>query len=68
MEATGFPPSSTHIGRGESWSPLFPDGSTNSQQVCWGKCNAEWHQFCQTVLEKGIACLQKNKASGMNPR
>jgi hypothetical protein len=61
MEATGFPPSSTHIGRGESWSPLYPDGSSNSQQVCWSKCNAEWHQFCQTVLEKGLACLRKNK-------
>jgi hypothetical protein len=60
MEATGHPASSTHLGRGESWSPLFPPpGSDTTQHKAWRACNAQWEAYCKSILDAGLQCLKK---------
>ncbi|MBZ4333446.1 hypothetical protein NR800_06335 [Corallococcus interemptor] len=63
MEATGHPASSTHLGRGESWSPLFPPpGSTTTQHKAWQACNTQWQDYCKTIIDAGLQCLKKAPA------
>ncbi|MBN8467429.1 hypothetical protein JYJ95_12975 [Corallococcus exiguus] len=63
MEATGHPASSTHLGRGESWSPLYPPpNSTTTQHKAWQACNTQWQDYCKTIIDAGLQCLKKAPA------
>ncbi|WP_223645727.1 hypothetical protein [Corallococcus sp. EGB] len=63
MEATGHAASSTHLGRGESWSPLYPPPNpTTTQHKAWQACNAQWQAYCKTLLDAGLQCLKKGAA------
>ncbi len=63
MEATGYPASSTHLGRGESWSPLYPKTpAATSQDKGFHKANTAWHAYCRAILVAGADCLMKGKA------
>jgi hypothetical protein len=63
MEATGFPASSTHIGRGESWAPLYPEGTAekknlnNTQDQARKYCNDKWAAYCKKIIDSGIRCM-----------
>jgi hypothetical protein len=62
MTALGYPPTSTHLGRGESWVPLYqpynPGGrqEPNEDQVI-RDLNAAWASTCGTWLDRGINVL-----------
>ncbi|WP_434299810.1 hypothetical protein [Corallococcus exiguus] len=63
MEATGHPASSTHLGRGESWSPMYPPpNSTTTQHKAWQACNTQWQDYCKTIIDAGLQCLKKAPA------
>ncbi|KIC62715.1 hypothetical protein [Chryseobacterium taiwanense] len=59
MEANGYPASSTHLGRGDSWSIAHHvlDHSDTSQSKSKKKCNEKWAAYCKTILESGMKCL-----------
>lgn len=59
MEATGFPASATHIGRGESWAPLYPEGGdqNSTQNASRTDCNNRWAAYCKTIVDAGIQCM-----------
>lgn len=61
MEATGYPASSTHLGRGESWCVLHSKGTT-SQDTARQECNDKWAEYCKKIITRGIACMQKKGA------
>jgi hypothetical protein len=62
MVAAGYPPTSTHLGRGESWAPLYepynPDGSTepNEPGVIRDLNNA-WYSRCTEFVTLGLKIL-----------
>ncbi|RKH58099.1 hypothetical protein [Corallococcus aberystwythensis] len=63
MEATGHAASSTHLGRGESWSPLYPPANpTTTQHKAWQACNAQWQAYCKSIIDAGLQCLKKAPA------
>ena len=53
MYAAGFPPTSAHIGRAESWG-LLPDGETYGLYATW-KGGHEFSDGDEGVLEKAVA-------------
>jgi hypothetical protein len=71
MEANGFPASSTHLGRGESWCILHPEDlppnvpktpppasgqmTQNDGRVA---CNIMWADYCEKILKAGIECIE----------
>ncbi len=59
MEANGFPASSTHLGRGESWCPLYAEASdpASTQDAARRDCNAKWAAYCKLVIDAGIKCI-----------
>lgn len=68
MEATGYPASSTHLGRGESWSIIhhckdYPD---TSQALSRQKCNDKWAQYCMTIIKFGMNCLVSENHNHLN--
>jgi hypothetical protein len=62
MVATGYPPTSIHLGRGESWAPLYapynPGGPTevNEPGVIRDLNNA-WYDACAQFLTAGLQIL-----------
>jgi hypothetical protein len=62
MVAAGYPPTSTHLGRGESWAPLYepynPDGSAepNEPGVIRDLNNA-WYDRCTEFVTLGLKIL-----------
>jgi hypothetical protein len=62
MVATGYPPNSIHLGRGESWAPLYapynPGGPTevNEPGVIRDLNNA-WYDACAKFLTAGLQIL-----------
>lgn len=66
MEATGYPASSTHLGRGESWGPLYPDDTltkattkaTTKESIARTNSNTAWYNYCQKIIVAGLACLR----------
>lgn len=67
MEATGHTASSTHLGRGESWSPLYPPANpTTTQHQAWQECNTLWQGYCKTIIDAGLRCLMHDNASLVN--
>lgn len=64
MEATGFPASSTHLGRGESWCTINPAESGNTtQNAARTKCNDQWALYCQKIINRGITCMESKNTN-----
>ena len=62
MYATGYPPNSIHLGRGESWAPLYhpynPNGSTDAHESeVIRDLNNAWYENCLNWLKKGLEIL-----------
>jgi hypothetical protein len=65
MEATGHPASSTHLGKGESWSPLYqkpttaghdpwdPNNLSGTQPKSWAETNKKYFKYLWEVLQQG---------------
>lgn len=67
MEATNHPASSTHLGRGESWCILHPEGDIKStESLARTQCNDKWASYCQTIITRGMACMAKSGGSLVN--
>ena len=66
MHAAGYPPSSIHLGSGESWAPLYapynPNGPTEPNElgvVC--DLNNAWYERCRQWLEIGLEILDDSR-------
>jgi hypothetical protein len=62
MSATGYPPTSIHLGRGESWAPLYqpysPNGPTGDhERAVIRDLNNAWYEKCREWLEMGLEVL-----------
>jgi hypothetical protein len=59
MEANGFPASSTHLGRGESWCPMYPVHTpvSNKQDKARKDCNDKWAVYCSTIMNSGVSLM-----------
>jgi len=64
MYATGYPPSSIHLGSGESWAPLSapydPTGKTPppGEADAIRDLNNMWYEKCLAWLKEGVAILK----------
>jgi hypothetical protein len=62
MHATGYPPTSIHLGSGESWAPLYapynPNGPTEPYEFgVIRDLNNSWYASCLTWLQIGLEIL-----------
>ena len=62
MTATGYPPTSIHLGRAESWVPLYvpenPTGRAEPNEVAVIRdLNQSWYDACKLYLNTGLAML-----------
>jgi hypothetical protein len=62
MAATGYPPTSTHLGRGESWAPLYqpynPGGSAEPNEAgVIRDLNGRWYDRCTEFVTLGLKIL-----------
>jgi hypothetical protein len=62
MRATGYPPTSIHLGRGESWAPLYatynPNGPTGPHELeVVRDLNNSWYDRCLSWLTIGLEVL-----------
>jgi hypothetical protein len=62
MVAQGYPPTSIHLGRGESWAPLYqpynPDGNAESNELAVIRdLNNSWRDKCAEWLDLGAQIL-----------
>jgi hypothetical protein len=67
MYAAGYPPSSIHLGRGESWTPFYPKRAGNSGyssilDSCIESINIRWQLECMQHLKLGIKILDTSGA------
>jgi hypothetical protein len=65
MTANGYPPNSIHLGRGESWTPLyapyFPEDPhrqpTAQETAVIRDLNNQWYAKCLEYLKTGLKVL-----------
>ena len=62
MYASGYPPTSIHLGRGESWTPLYapynPNGPEGPHETAVIRdLNNSWYEKCLEWLNTGLAIL-----------
>lgn len=62
MVAQGYPPTSIHLGRGESWAPLYqpfnPDGQAEANELAVIRdLNNSWRARCSEFLALGVQIL-----------
>jgi len=62
MAAQGYPPTSIHLGRGESWAPLYrpynPDGKSEPNELgVIRDLNSSWRAQCAEHLDFGAQIL-----------
>lgn len=62
MNAAGYPPTSVHLGRGESWAPLYqpynPNASAGEHEAAVIRdLNNAWYAKCLEWLQAGLAIL-----------
>lgn len=62
MNAAGYPPTSIHLGRGESWAPLYrpynPNASAGDHEAAVIRdLNNAWYAKCLEWLQTGLAIL-----------
>ncbi|HXC97446.1 MAG TPA: hypothetical protein VNU92_17215 [Edaphobacter sp.] len=77
MEANEKPPSSIHLGTGESWAPAYFSGDQikanlhindeenfgkQDLQDAIRRCNREWEKLCLEVLNRGISLIDRSRA------
>jgi hypothetical protein len=73
MYATGYPPTSIHLGRGESWAPLFqpynPNGQAGDHEAAVVRdLNNAWYEKCLEWLRTGLDILDDLRiAEGHRP-
>jgi hypothetical protein len=74
MYANGYPPNSIHLGRGESWAPLYaaynPDMSKpgRGEDATIRDLNHQWSLMCTKWLKLGLDILNaQNLATGYDP-
>jgi hypothetical protein len=65
MSATGYPPTSIHLGRGESWAPLYqpynPNGPTDEHELAVIRdLNNAWYDKCTEFLTTGLEILDND--------
>lgn len=64
MEANNFPASATHLGRGESWSPLYPEapkpGVSNPFNNARIKGKTAWEAYCLKILTAALPAVEPN--------
>lgn len=57
MYANDFPPSCIHLGRAESWAPMYPlrpgDNGFNEMDKFFVKMNTAWSEYCRQQLVAG---------------
>jgi hypothetical protein len=71
MVANEYPPTSTHLGRGESWAPLYypynvpydPELTTEEQAMTHAigtvrDLNNRWYDLCKVFLNRGLDILE----------
>lgn len=64
MNAQGYIPSSIHLGRGESWAPLWePHSPSSSHQAVVRDLNKSWRRACHDYLKLGMAILRTRVSS-----
>ncbi len=66
MYAAGYPPSSIHLGRGESWLPFFPQeqrtkGYSTFVDEAIRSTNTRWYLECWQHLKLGAKILTEDK-------
>ncbi|MFD1559654.1 hypothetical protein ACFSHT_29115 [Paraburkholderia silviterrae] len=66
MNAAGYPPTSIHLGRGESWAPLYrpynPNGSADEHEAAVIRdLNNAWYAKCLEWLKTGLAILDDTR-------
>lgn len=69
MNAAGYPPTSIHLGRGESWAPLYrpynPNGSAGDQEAAVIRdLNNAWYAKCLEWLQTGLVILDDTRIAG----
>ena len=57
MEANGYPASSTHLGRSDSWCIVHHNESSHIQNEAHKTCNASWAAYCKKIIRTGLYCL-----------
>ena len=62
MVAAGYPPNSTHLGRGESWAPLYetynPGGHAEpNERAVIRDLNNAWYAVCREFITLGLQIL-----------
>ncbi len=65
MVAAGYPPTSTHLGRGESWAPLYqpynPGGSAERNEIgVIRDLNNAWYGKCTEFVTLGLQILDND--------
>lgn len=68
MYAAGFPPSSIHLGRGESWAPLPDDDGDDEYQAISRSINARWNIDVHHYLELGARMMTGRCATTAHER
>ncbi len=68
ITALGYPPTSAHLGRGESWAPLYepynPAGSAErNESAVLRDLNTAWAAACNVWLHYGIGVLRQAKVT-----
>ncbi|MBB5368985.1 MULTISPECIES: hypothetical protein [unclassified Janthinobacterium] len=63
MQANGYPASATHLGRGESWLPLYAENGKSKQDQTRSACNDKWASYCKLIIDEGIACIENRLAT-----
>jgi hypothetical protein len=67
MYANGYPPNSIHLGRGESWAPLYaaysPDMSkpTRGEDATVRDLNHQWYRKCTEWMTLGLEILEDSQ-------
>ncbi len=69
MYATGYPPTSIHLGRGESWAPLYqpynPNGAAGANELGVVRdLNNAWYAKCLQWLRAGLEILDDTRTAG----
>ena len=66
MYANGYPPTSIHLGRGESWAPLYapytPSSTakpTDAESAVIRDLNNAWYEKCLVYLKLGLEILDE---------
>ena len=65
MQAAGYPASSVHLGRGESWIPPYPDHYREGQILTNAAYELlySYFRYCRSIMQLGIDTLMKSNVA-----